>query len=145
MLPAPHRLREDRVIKRVMARGQYVSAPTLVVRIASGQSKKTRATVVAGLRVHKRANERNLVKRRVREALRALLPEIKSGLDIVVTARAEAVGKSFSDLGNDLYEALLRLGVIPVEKFRQDTDRKIIHGAQGTAKTNQDKLRRSMK
>lgn len=112
MLPAPHRLRAEREIQLVMSKGKYASTPLLLVRVLARDQGKTRATVVAGLKVHKRATERNLVKRRIRESLRVLLPEMKAGLDLVVVARSGAVGKSFQDLGNDLYGALVKLGVI---------------------------------
>ncbi len=111
MLPAPHRLRATRDIERVVKTGKYVSSPAMVVRAARG-GKITRATVVAGLKVHKNATKRNLVKRRIREAMREILKEVAPGYDLVIVARSGAVGKTFAGLGNELYGLLLRLGLI---------------------------------
>jgi len=111
MLPAPHRLSATRDIERVAKTGKYASTPAMVVRVAKGGGV-TRAAVVAGLKVHKSSVQRNLVKRRIREALREMIKEIVPGIDLVVVARSGSVGKSYADLGNELYGGLLRLGVI---------------------------------
>ena len=115
MLSAPNRLRNEKDILRVIKTGRYAAGPNLMVRAAHG-GNETRATVVAGLKVHKKSTLRNLVKRRLREAAREILKEIVPGYDIVITARAEAVGKNYQDLGNELYGLLGRLGLINSKK-----------------------------
>lgn len=111
MLHHRHRLRAERDITRVIKIGRYVSSLTMTVRAAKG-GDATRVAVVAGLKVHKSAVKRNLIKRRIREAMREILGEVAPGYDLVVVARSGAVGKTFQELGNDLYGALGRLGLI---------------------------------
>jgi len=52
---------------------------------------------------------RNLVKRRVRHALADM--NVEAGWDVVVTARPQASGDSYSALENSIERSLTRLGI----------------------------------
>ena len=82
--------------------GRPVFAPDLTVRYASNRTGAVRATVVAGLKVSKRATVRNRAKRLVREALHRNLAAIHSGTDLVVYVKASAVGRSYRTMAQEL-------------------------------------------
>lgn len=52
------------------------------------------------------AAQRNLVKRRLREAARPLLKDLDRGLDLVVVARPEAAKAGLSELASEFRELL---------------------------------------
>ena len=57
------------------------------MRIAENNLKTSRFAFVASLKAAKKAFLRNQIRRRLREAVRANLPKIKTGLDVVFFAR----------------------------------------------------------
>lgn len=96
----------------------------LTLRYARNDQNVVRMTVVAGLKVSKRATKRNRVKRLIREAFRReYLRRIRVPADIVVSAKTELVGKSYSEVAAELGVALRKAGLItadyPVASFRR--------------------------
>jgi len=71
----------------------------------------TRVAVIAGRKVGG-AVIRNRTKRRLREAVRALLSEIGPGWDIVIVARKAGAEASYGRLSAVLRELLARAGVV---------------------------------
>ncbi len=112
MLARKHRLSKDREVTRVLRNGRAVFTNLLGVKAIPAAGVESRTAVVVGTKVHKRATKRNLIKRRVREALRKVIPLFKKPIDLVVTARPEAVGRSYADLKAALEYALRKLGVL---------------------------------
>jgi ribonuclease P protein component len=77
---------------------------------ARGDDAPTRAGIVVSKRVGK-ATIRNRVKRRIREALRATYPTLRSGYDLIVIARPLAASTSMLDLSGALEQLLDRARV----------------------------------
>lgn len=92
------RLAKEKDIEKVFKHGRSASSPNLFLRFCPNHSPKTRITVVAGLKVHKKAVKRNLVKRRLREILRLNYTKITPGFDLVLVAKAGTVGKKYKEL-----------------------------------------------
>lgn len=111
MLPREHRLTRDRDIDAVWKFGASAGTPILGAKARPNRLSQSRFAVIAGLKVHKRAVKRNLIKRRIREALRARLSEVETGADVVVSARAPAVGASFEDIRQALDYTFKKLGL----------------------------------
>ena len=80
-------------------RGRYV---IIRARPAIGVAK---SGFVVSSTVAKKATDRNLVKRRLRDAVQKLLPQLRS--EIIVYATRAAVGASYDQLNNDLRQTLL--------------------------------------
>ncbi|MEX2246366.1 MAG: ribonuclease P protein component [Dehalococcoidia bacterium] len=106
--------REERLRRRLDFTAAYRQGRThgdqlLVIRIRPNQGEVTRFGFVAGKAVGG-AVVRNRVKRRLREAARAL--RTKPGLDIVIGARKQAAKASFQRLRDALTGLLDRAGAI---------------------------------
>jgi ribonuclease P protein component len=71
----------------------------------------TRAAFVSGRRVGN-AVARNRARRLMREAWRALVPEIRGGFDIVFVARTDVEAAGMRDMLADMRGALDRAGVL---------------------------------
>lgn len=102
MLSRVYRLSDSQDIAKVFKYGRQVRSPYLVVRFGLNKLKNSRFVVVAGLKVHKKATKRNLVKRRLREILRLHKQHIVSGLDIGVLALSKALELDYKSLEKDL-------------------------------------------
>lgn len=73
----------------------------------------SRFGVVIGIKVHKRAVKRNLLRRRIREILRKHLAEIKPGYDVMVMAQTRALELEYTELEVQLLSCLKKLGLLP--------------------------------
>ena len=59
----------------------------------------SRFGIVVSNKVAKKANVRNLLKRRLREIIRAELPGLKPGFDVILLSNPSAIEKDFAELG----------------------------------------------
>lgn len=74
----------------------------------------SRFGVVVGLKVHKKATKRNLVKRRVREVLRKHLKSIVPGRDVMIMANPKALEADFKDIEAQLLSCFKKLKILAV-------------------------------
>jgi ribonuclease P protein component len=94
-----------------VSRGRRASAATFILqyRRREGTDEEARSSARVGLTVTKSvggAVERNRVRRRLKEALRAAAPlEAESDHDYVLMARREALGRRFTALVDDVRRA----------------------------------------
>jgi ribonuclease P protein component len=112
MLSRQHRLRARRDIERASRRGKPVFAPSITIRSIPNQLEITRFAFVAGLKVSKRAVIRNRGKRLLREAVRRHLGAIAPGFDIVIYAKSNIVGKSYSEIVEELGKGFHKAGLL---------------------------------
>ena len=80
--------------------GVYFSAS--VSYEASKAATLPRYACVVSKKVAPKAHDRNLIKRRCREAIRPHLKEMQAPLALVLHARKEVVGTSFASIREDL-------------------------------------------
>lgn len=116
MLPRLFRLSKDKEIEAVFRSGRSVHSPLLSLHFRPNTLKNSRATVIAGLKVHKRAVKRNYLKRKLREILRQHLSEIKSGFDLALVARAKGLEKNYQELENEVGRLLARAGLLATKE-----------------------------
>jgi ribonuclease P protein component len=83
-------------------------SPLLILAWMPNDVAKIRVGFVVSKRVSKRAVDRNYIKRLLSEAMRALLPRLPSGLDIVVSARQKANMVDLRTLEQDISTLLRR-------------------------------------
>lgn len=89
MLPRVYRLRRKSDLLRVQRSRVVFRSPRLTLRVVlRGDAHPSRCAIAVGRHVSPRANERNTVTRRVREALRGLLPNLMIGADLRFSATA---------------------------------------------------------
>lgn len=112
MYRSEHRLRKSADIDKLFKNGKSFLTPVFSLKIAKNSLNTTRIAVIVGTKVHKRAVRRNLIKRRIRSAMAALLPALKPGFDIAISARSKALGLEFLNIGEELSLSLKKAGLL---------------------------------
>jgi len=106
MLPRGHRLRSNQEFQRVYRMGKSWAHPLAALHVIAQPGEQR-----FGISVSKKVGNavvRNRVRRRIREILRAALPELKQGFDGVIVARSASAAADFAALTHALEELFRR-------------------------------------
>ncbi len=85
MLPKRNRLKKNKDFENVFKKGQGFKEDFLYLKIKENNLKSSRFGFVVSKKFSQKATERNKIKRRLRELVKAKLPKIKEGIDGVIT------------------------------------------------------------
>lgn len=113
MLAKKNRLNIDQDIKRLIQSGKTFFLPQLTIKYSINQDKQIKFGLVVSNKVDKRATQRNLLKRRLREAHRSLLNDIKPGYNLLIIAKKSALELSFAELKKQLLFAYSQIKIYP--------------------------------
>jgi ribonuclease P protein component len=102
------RLRKSSEFQRVRQQGRSLISRLLILAWMPNDVARLRIGFVVSKRISKRAVERNYIKRLLSEAIRAALPRLGVGLDIVVSARQQASTADLRTLEQDMLALLQR-------------------------------------
>lgn len=106
MLPQANRLRFEKDIKTLFARGKSVFGSFVGLKYRSNGLSVTRFAVVAGVKVSKKAVVRNRLKRQTRAIVQEVLGKVAPGHDILLFMKPSAVDSSFKDLQKEVLLSL---------------------------------------
>jgi len=98
VLPKKHRLKKKNDFARVTRGGRTAAIQYLVLRFMANQREESRVGFVCGKKVAKRAVARNRIKRRLMEIVRALLPSIRPGFDLIFLTRPGIADLEFEEI-----------------------------------------------
>lgn len=113
MLAAPYRLRRPADISRVYRRGVYGGANgSLSLKAYAGGNPVSRAVVVVGKKVDKRAVVRNRIRRRLAAQLAGFWATLPLGYDIVISVHTDLRAVPADELHQLLVTALTRARLI---------------------------------
>lgn len=108
MLPSANRLKSDAEFGEVFKKGKSAEGRFIKIKFFLAKKGPSRFGFVVGAKFAKSAVRRNLIKRRLRAAARLLLQEIKSGFDIVVWPKREALRAKPAELAEDFKKLLIK-------------------------------------
>ncbi len=105
------RLTRSEDFKRVRRSGKSYAHPLVVLIVQSNNQPRVKIGVAAGRTVGT-AVYRNRAKRLLREAMRTLIPNIASGLDLILIARPGLVSATLEDTHHALLNLLQRAQIL---------------------------------
>ena len=107
------RLKHNRSFNYIYRKGKGVPSANLTVIFVPARS------LLVGLTVGKKVGNsvtRNLIKRRLREAVRTVLPNIAGNYNIIIVAKPSITAVSFASICAELKSALARAGIFSEQK-----------------------------
>ncbi len=111
MLPKKYRLKKKKDFERTYRSGRTIKQGILLFRFLENGLENPRIGIVVGKKALAKATARNLIKRRIREAVRSFLPEMSKNFDIIIT-----VGKGVSEkTGLEEIKRLIKQAFIKAE------------------------------
>ena len=97
--------------KRVRRSGKSYAHPLVVLLVLPASERISRFGVIAG-RSLGGSVQRNRAKRMLREAVRAILPNIKPGWDVIMIARQPILGARFTDIKLAMHQLFANAGLL---------------------------------
>jgi len=112
MLSKANRLHLDNDIKRLLKSGKTFFLPEFIIKFQLIDSEKPiKVAFVVSTKVDKRATERNLIKRRMRQAVRELLPKLKNGYFLLIIAKKETKELDYDKIKKQLDFAFSKMKI----------------------------------
>jgi ribonuclease P protein component len=112
MLPSPNRLRNKSDFARVLKNGKSKNSQFLSLRFIGNDCPLSRLGLLVSKKAFKKANQRNRIKRKLREALRANLSPIRPGQDIIFIARAGLEKNTSKEMARTILSLLEEAGLV---------------------------------
>lgn len=111
-MPDINRLRSEKDFALLSKSRKSAFQKAVGIKVRENTLPHSRFGVVVGLKVHKRAVQRNLVKRRLREILRKHLSTFTKGYDVMIFGLAPAVKTEFADLEAQVLAGAKKVGLL---------------------------------
>lgn len=102
MLKRIHRLVLSRDFKLLFKSGRSFETEFIKIKAARNKKDVSRFGFIVSTKIAPRAHDRNLIKRRLRSAVRFLLPNIRPGFDVAIWPKAKAKGIKYQILADSL-------------------------------------------
>ncbi len=109
MLKKTNRMLKDKDFDRAFKLGQSFYTKILVLRVVDNGLDLSRLGILISTKVSKKAVVRNRFKRQIREIVKAELPKLKTGKDLVIVVFSQILDKSFLDIQRILLKSFQQL------------------------------------
>ena len=111
MLPKKYRLVKENDFKQVFKSRKTFVQSFVFIKLVENKLAFSRFGFVVGLKISKKAVERNRVRRQMQEIIRTSMADIQAGFDVVVMVKREIIGKPYQEVRMALIEALGKAGI----------------------------------
>ena len=98
MLQKENRLKKKNDFEAVFKKGKSFKNSFLVLKTAPNKLEESRFGLVVSQKISKKAVVRNKVRRRMSEAIKTMIKDIKKGVDVVLIALPGIESKSFLEI-----------------------------------------------
>jgi len=106
MLKKTNRLLKNTDFARIMRRGRAIASGDFLLKYVKTDGSQSRFGFMISAKVSKKATERNILKRRMREIIRGGSEIIGGGYDLVFIARKSALDLTFLELKSETIRLL---------------------------------------
>jgi ribonuclease P protein component len=114
------RLTKNKDFKEILRNGRLVAQAILVLRYLTNNSLQTKIGFVVSGKVSKKAVARNLIKRRLREAVKIFLPFLKPRCTCVFLAKPAIKDKDFWAIKMAVGDVLKRAGLMETKNAEKN-------------------------
>ena len=118
-LSAKQRLIRSTLFSETFAQQKRWVGRNMVLWIRSGEGAALRLGVITSKKVSLRANKRNRVRRRLREAYRNLRPYFSGDVDVLLVGRRAMIDAEWPDIVREMLTLSRRAGLISQEQAKQ--------------------------
>ena len=105
-IPSVFSLKKNKELEKVLKKGKRVNSSFLYIKFLKNNLSHPRFGVIVSTKVSKKATERNLVTRRVKEALKTVAKDRDSSFDIVVVTIPDILKKSYQEIKREIEQTL---------------------------------------
>ncbi|MFH0840760.1 MAG: ribonuclease P protein component [bacterium] len=109
MFKQKNRLTKHKDFTKAFKQGKSDYGKLLGIKVLKNELAESRFSIVAGLKVSKKAVERNRAKRQIREIFTKQLESLKSGYDLVVICLPGIVGEDSTAIKKEVDKILNNL------------------------------------
>lgn len=111
MLPRKYKLKKDNDFKKVFKGGQYFQKDFIKIRLLKNNLKISRFAFIVGLKISKKAPQRNKIRRQLEELIHLKLNQIKQGFDMVIMVNPEIIEKNYQEIEKTLFFLLNKANI----------------------------------
>ena len=110
MLPRPKRLTKKKDFLTLALRGRSIFGMYATLRIVETKGRaEGKIGFIISTKIYKHAVDRNRTKRRLREVLRLLLPNVPPGINLLFIAKPEARDADYEKLVGDIRHMIAKI------------------------------------
>lgn len=102
MLPREYKLKKESDFKKVFKQGKYCQQQFVKIKILKNDLAINRFGFLVGLKISKKAVQRNKIKRRLEEIIRLNLSKMKSGFDVIISVDPEIKEENYQAIEENL-------------------------------------------
>lgn len=129
MLPINNRLKEKKDFSSIMKYGSALSFPLFNIKYYKKQEGECRFGIVVSNKISKKAVVRNLIKRRLREALRRNKEQFILQTDTIIFAKSKIVNTTYKDIECMILEMFKKVLIshknikkhYPINRYKQNS------------------------
>lgn len=88
--------------------GKLEAGELVFLKFKKNDLKINRFCFVVGLKVSKKSTIRNKLKRRLKDIIKKISQDIKTGIDIAIIARPKIIDKNYKEINDNLKDLLKR-------------------------------------
>ncbi len=107
MLKKQNRITKNKEFEVVMKQKKAVYCPVLMIKYVKNDFAFSRFGIIVSNKISKKAYQRNLIKRRIREIIRINFAKIKKGNDLVIIVSPKIINKEAKIMSHDEMEEVL--------------------------------------
>lgn len=112
MLSRKYKLKKDNDFKKVFKNGIYQQKDFIKIKFLKNNLEINRFSFIVGLKISKKAVQRNKIKRRLEEIIRLNFKQIITGFDIIVFVDKEILEKEYIKIEENLIYLLKKSKLI---------------------------------
>ena len=112
MLSRKYKLKKDNDFKEVFKNGRYKEKDFIKIKFLKNNLEISRFSFIVGLKISKKAVQRNKIKRRLEEIIRLNFKQIITGFDIIIFINKEIIEKEYIEIEENLIYLLKKSKLI---------------------------------